>query len=80
MSWFCEKQSSWNNTLIYLVSKLFDSHCEASIIMQNTLLLCYRIMHGREIQMCSLDKLELILEKTPTELLKARWDGIFSLV
>lgn len=52
--------------------KLFDSHCEASINMHNTLLLCYSIMHGRETLMCSLDKEALNLEKPPVESVK-KW-------
>lgn len=43
--------------------KLFDSHCDASINMHNTLLLSNNIMHGHETLMCSLDKEALNLEK-----------------
>lgn len=61
----CDQITSHPETtrsFIYWV-KLFDSHCEASIIMHNTLLLYYHIMHGRETLMCSPDKSVLILEK-----------------
>lgn len=58
--------------------KLFDSHCAASIIIHNALLLCGNVVHGLETLMCLPDlkkkqKNVLILGEPSAEYVEAQF-------